>query len=436
MVISILIVAIILICFVIHVSNRRLRNQYMPLVRDHFPLLIMHIAALSSALYSSQFVFEAIFSLFPIADLWERLPFVAITLKIALSLSLYMIFNAITIRIYTVPVEKAYSAFALITGAVSQLVAIFNLFLATLTALLFLGTIGFAFAKRSRHKSIIFHILLIVAVVCVALYLIRAPIGLYRDIIFSDFISSFVLAVIILQYFFMYLRLRTLGLRLIKNNGVWYTIIASYIVAVIALFIFYDPFIATVTKRIDITEIVDQSAQSHVMHYRSNIGKETGIAVNVDTRQGQELLNPSSAIQTVELAYMPYYTVEYATEAVGEYRSHRLTIGGERSIQSIDILLTAQQKITIIESDTAYRNIDSGVVQFYVGRNPQLPIVIEFFMSASPSFLLTTEMTIVPITPLADMAIEMNDSTKRERAYILNTDGMVIVRSDLAYDRN
>lgn len=408
-------------------SKGSLRKQYAPLVKRYLLLFILSIGALFSAVYSSQFVIESIFSLFPIINLWQYSSFLVVTLKIVVSISLYLAFSAMINRIHTTPISKTYSAFALILGATSQLVALVNLFLAIATAWLFLGTLCFVLAKEARYKAIIFRIALIVPACYLALYFISTPVDLHRTIIFSNVTHSFSLTIIILPYFFMYLRLRALGARVIKNTTA-YAIITMYAAVVIGFFMLYDPFIATVPHDIKIVERIDQERMSHTVQYQSNIDKDTNTSIQFDTAGQYAVVTPRTTERIVEFPYQPVYDIEHLSEVLDGYDFHLLTINGKIGVQAMSITITSPQPLTIVETNTPYTSLTENTIQFHTGRSPTLPLGISFFIPNSSSYPLTAEITAVPNTPLVHTEVRVRTDRRTDRPYTLHTDSKIVVR--------
>lgn len=415
-------------------SKGSLRKQYVPLMKRHLLLFISHIAALFTALYTSRFFIETLFSFFPIVDIWTYFSFVTVVLKLAIALLLYALFSIAIARIHATPVSKTYSAFALTLGGASSVVAVVDLFLAITTAWLFLSTLCFVLAKKPKQKAVVLGIALLAPIGYLTPYLVWAPSELHRTIVFSNAVHSFVLTMITLPYFFMYLRLRTLGVRMVKG-AVGCAVVALYAVLVTVLFAVYDPFIAVVPNDIRIIETVDQNNRTHLLRYYSNIGKKTGVTVDVDIQQS---ITPTTTEQILEIAYKPYYEVEHTMRTTGAYHVHRLVVSGEggaRGVREMEIVLTSLQEVTIVDASIPYQHRENNTVQFYSGRSLPLPVVVEFTVPESSSYPFTVEMTVTPRTLLVGAEVQVESNAKRERPYTLRTDGTVVLRYNITNDR-
>lgn len=430
----VLIALFILVLGVGYFGAESVRKRYYSLMRRHILLFLLHLLALFSAVYGARFALEALLGLVPISELWRELPLLALTLKLVISIMLYNLFAAVIVYVYPTPTSDAYIAFALILGGGSQLIAIVNLFLTTVTIWIFLGTICFALVRGGARKAIVFCVILSVSLAYLTLYFISAPADLYRVVIFSSAAHSLVLTLVVLPYFFMYMRLRALRTSETKHS-VGYILLGSYIVLGMLIFIFYD-FVAPVPKDILLSEVLDQTDRTHTLRYNSNTNRNTGISFDLTTPSQYLVTTPRITERSLALEYHPVYWLSHTTEEVTGYHTHRLTLNGEVGVRSADIIMVAERPIMIVETEVPYLNLTPRTVQFYTGRSPTLPISISFSVPDTTSYPFTVQMMVVPDRPLVDTAVRISAAVQTTRSYRINTTSIVMIEYTIDHDNS
>jgi len=425
----ILVILASLVCAVTYLSKRHVQENYFLLAKRGWPLLILHLVALASALHSSQFVVEGIFFLLPLMDVWMELPILALVLKMLIARPLYIMFQAIVIRLYPGSNPELYDGLTFAASGILQVTALIDIFFATVAMWTLLCARCLIFT-RTRYKIALFVPAVSVVVVYLLIYISRASSDFFALVIFSDFVWDLILAMIIVPYSFMYLRLRSAGIRII-NTTAFVVSTAGVAAAIILFFALYDPFIRALPVNITLEEHVDHTLQSHAVRYKSNFDRNSGTTLIVDDRADTITLDPSAHEKEIELAHNEYYTIDYDILTNNLERIYIITIDGERDIESLELFLASDRPIDILSASIPHQNITADAVALYAGRNPSLPLFIQFSLESSFTSPVTLEMIVRNTTPFAAVEVTQARDSEYNRDVTVDTDATAIVRYTL-----
>ena len=422
-----------LICFITYIRKKGLKRKYTPYIKEALLLFVVHSLAFASALYSSQFFVESIFSFFSIVDLWSYLPLLSIVLKVAITFLLYMMFNGVIQKIYIVSNNTTYTVLAFISAGALQLTAFIDILFGIIAVWIMMSVMGFALCKNNKGKVVIFVASLVLLVGYFSAYLTYLPHALYQKIIFSDFILNMLLAFVLLPYCFIYFEIIAKKARLLSDNA-RYAIVMLSAICIVIVFIFYDPLITTVPNHINVSEYVDTDAGSRILRYNSTIDKNTGYSIHIQDIAFNAHINPRVATQELALPYVEYYTIEHTSEEIDDHRVHTLVIDSKKNIRFLEMVLISNQKIDIVRANMPYRTEKDNVVSFHDMRNPDVPIVLEFFIHNSFSSPLVVEAITKNDALFVESTLNIDDSVRYPRKYVLTTDTTTTLRYNLSND--
>ena len=420
-------------CLVLYIRKKGLKRKYAPYMKEALLLFLFHSLAFASALYSSQFFVESIFNFFAIVDLWSYLSLLSIVLKATIAILLYMIFNAVIQKIYTVSNSTTYTVLAFISSGILQFTAFIDILFGIVAVWIMVSVIGIALCKNNTGKMVIFTVSLVLLAGYFGVYLTYLPYTAHQKIIFPDVISSIVLALVLLPYCFIYFETVAKKTRLL-NNTARYAIVMSSAICIVIFFILYDPVITTIPNYINISEYVDRDAGSHILRYNSTIDKDTGYSIHIQDTEFNARINPRVATQELVLPYVDYYTIEHNHREIGEHRMHTLVIDSKESIQSLEMVLISDRNIDIARANIPYRNKEDNIISFHNIRNPDVPVALEFFIHNSFSAPLIIEATVKNDALLVKSTLNIDDGARYPRKYVLTTDTTTILRYNLSND--
>ena len=231
----------------------------------------------------------------------------------------------------------------------------------------------------------------------------------------------------------MYFQIIVKTTRVLSDNA-RYTIVMLPAVCIMIFFMFYDPIITAVPNYINITEYVDRDAGSRILRYNSTIDKDTGYSVHIQGTEFSARINPRVATQELVLPYVEYYTIKHTSESVDDHRVHTLIIDSKKDIQFLEMALISNRNIDIVRSNIPYQNKENNIVFFYNGRNPDIPVVLEFFINNSFYSPLIMEIVVKNTSLSVEPTLKIDDNVRYPREYVLTTDATTTVRYNLSND--